>query len=803
MDLQSIYDDPQMLFAAMTEQNPNMPMPKFLGLAETQQMARERSKAIFTDRDALLAILDRYEDTLRKRWGKKTGEQRRKVLQKAYPNIPAMHRPDFEALRRENPYQTKAGTQFYDSFLLPSLNLEDLLKPKNLLMFLNARGRHDPDIFANADFNSIHLGHVAQAVIPAYISGYTMLLIGQKSPSRYGRLIPWEDDGNAFSMMSSGIGIQPGEGLLIMKIQQRKLGFLRSCAEIILQDLPLHDAAIPAQPPPPGFGADSRERFDDSEWPSLTKDILEAPYRVPDQLDIGRLQSFVSAKRDEAADHIWSLREDPSYFKNTVLDWSEHRQEKILTANGGTHPVLRGNTFWERVLGNVVVDAYLTLLYWDQLSQWVDHLTELRSRYANEISITAPLPEEYEQALCHFSHTVDQVIKGPMLEYKTGMPASPPLRKHYVRQPQDLNSTKIVVNSKGSSYERKDHFLWTLEQLLNDDQVFLCGLENLTDEIERLIRSDSKSRERVSPWVAKVLSDLSLLGEFRRQIGLLWPGPPMTEAVSAEEQQAEFSKRMKLFARVFETFQKGIVYSVTGTPLSKFTHPSDKRLNANVTKSLQEAEHNLDAFWKEVDDQFIKNDGESLHALLAKILPHRDLQRTPDWVELSEGIANRGSRMEDLSVQAALLELEARTEKTIDHEALAPRNQKVKTRGETAPADPPQAQPPEEPAQPPKFTVSKRGLKVFSTLFYSPSGEDPPGELPWSEFLSAMASVGFSIRKLDGSAWVFEPLSDLFRRSIIFHEPHPTNKIPFQTARRYGRRLERAYGWTGASFSRA
>ena len=66
-----------------------------------------------------------------------------------------------------------------------------------------------------------------------------------------------------------------------------------------------------------------------------------------------------------------------------------------------------------------------------------------------------------------------------------------------------------------------------------------------------------------------------------------------------------------------------------------------------------------------------------------------------------------------------------------------------------------------------------------------------------------MASVGFSIRKLDGSAWVFEPLSDLFRRSIIFHEPHPINKIPFQTARGYGRRLERACGWTRASFSRA
>ena len=118
----------------------------------------------------------------------------------------------------------------------------------------------------------------------------------------------------------------------------------------------------------------------------------------------------------------------------------------------------------------------------------------MRTRYRS----TAPLPEEYEEALCHFSHTVDRVIKGPILEHKTGMPASPPLRKHYVRQPQDPNSTKIVIESKSSSYEKKDRFLWTLEQLLNDHHVFLCGLENLTDETERLIRSDSESRERVS-----------------------------------------------------------------------------------------------------------------------------------------------------------------------------------------------------------------------------------------------------------------------------------------------------------------
>ncbi len=396
------------------------------------------------------------------------------------------------------------------------------------------------------------------------------------------------------------------------------------------------------------------------------------------------------------------------------------------------------------------------------------------------------------------------MIKGPMLLYKTGMPSSPPLRNHYARQPQDPNSTKIIVTSKSSSYQRKDHCLWLLEQLLKDDQVFLCGLENLLDEIERMLRADAKSRERVSPWVARVLSDLSLLGEFRRQVGLLRPGPPMIEAVSEEDQQAEFTKRMKLFARVHETFQKNMVLSSTGTPLSKFNYPSDKRLNENTTKGLQEAEQNLDAFWTEVDKQYLENGGKSLGDTLAGVLPHRDVRRISDWKEDERTLDAHFQDVEGLSAQAALLELQTRTEKTITSEPPQPRSEKIKTRGAAAESEHPLEPPTDQPeTKIPKFTVSKRGFKVFATLFHTASGEDPPGEVPWSDFLSAMASVGFSLRKLDGSAWVFEPVSDLFRRSIIFHEPHPTNKIPFQVARRYGRRLERAYGWTGASFSRA
>lgn len=75
-----------------------------------------------------------------------------------------------------------------------------------------------------------------------------------------------------------------------------------------------------------------------------------------------------------------------------------------------------------------------------------------------------------------------------------------------------------------------------------------------------------------------------------------------------------------------------------------------------------------------------------------------------------------------------------------------------------------------------------------------------PGDTPWTDFLHAMVSTGFSAQKLQGSAWQFTPHNLDVEQPIQFHEPHPTHKLPFTWARRFGRRLARTYGWRGDMF---
>ena len=97
------------------------------------------------------------------------------------------------------------------------------------------------------------------------------------------------------------------------------------------------------------------------------------------------------------------------------------------------------------------------------------------------------------------------------------------------------------------------------------------------------------------------------------------------------------------------------------------------------------------------------------------------------------------------------------------------------------------------------IAVNNRARKVFSVLFHNPMQDFSPGEIPWSEFLYALSSVGFAVEKQQGSAWLFTP-SIPGNRPIIFHEPHPSNKIPIHQAQRHGRRLQRVYDWTNETF---
>ena len=594
----------------------------------------------------------------------------------------------------------------------------------------------------------------------------------------------------AYPALVKGLGLEPGAGLLVMEVQETILHFLLQCAEIILHDLrnapaPSVRTSLPLSQFPLESGA---------KWPSVAAAVTEMPYRVP-VFDISRLQTLVNAKRAEAEDHLWSLQEDPGYFQNVVADYSEHRMENLLSVNGKRHPHRDKPIFWNDVFHNVLIDAFANCLMWDLAQKEILQLSSLRTQYATLISSSVLLPEEYERALHLFYRLIKQFLQSLVFNFKQGIVSSQPLRGYYIRGPF-VNGDVNCIIAKRKNPENFDYFLWLIDAFKRHGGV---DISVLLDELERVTRSQTNiagaaQNQRITAWISAMLSDLAVLSEIERQLDL--HEPRFMGAVSDDDFESVFTERIAGITTLMEVL-KGIDVVDTGTPLAKFNYPSGKQRTAATTEKMREAERNLDIFWQAVNDHYIKRTGKTYQEHMEGKLTPRVLERTPEWTQPNprrqpEKIISADALADNFSI----LDIDVRPT-TIE---IALPKIKVKTRG-------PATELPKQdvdvstvaPQSSPTITVTKRAHEVFSSIFYNPMHESPPGEIPWVDFLHALSSAGFAVEKHYGSAWIFTP-SKALQRPVIFHEPHPGSKIPIHIARRHGRRLYRAYGWTTNTF---
>jgi len=156
--------------------------------------------------------------------------------------MPPPHRPDFEAFRKESAHVKSKGTKYRDHYIWPYINIEDLAQGRSLLIFINSRGRHPPRMFAHADFEAASLGRVTAAIMLPFLNVHTMYLDGEVVAT-YGRLTSWDEDEDGMDAVFQGQAYQPGEGLMILEIQQKLLTFLVQCCQAILHDLDLKSLA--------------------------------------------------------------------------------------------------------------------------------------------------------------------------------------------------------------------------------------------------------------------------------------------------------------------------------------------------------------------------------------------------------------------------------------------------------------------------------------------------------------------------------------------------------------------------------
>ncbi|PNP44481.1 hypothetical protein TGAMA5MH_03786 [Trichoderma gamsii] len=508
----SFYSNPINFFNAI-----GRPAPKLPSAVEVRAEAKERATAIFDNYELLNGILIRHESTIQRRWTKKNRQQRINILLKAWPGMTPNHRPDYEAFRRAGSELQIIAKSEKDSFMWPYINQEDLSKTQPLLLLLDARGREIPSSFAAADYEAMHLGIVSEAIERSFLNEYTMILHRVTVAEEYGKLISWDDHPDAFDWMYTQKQFSPGDGLIILEAQNRLMKFLVDCCQHILHDIDkgqLISSTYSIQPEPT-----LRSRNESCGFESLALMAAEAPYRVPAQLDFGRIESLLAAKTRAAEDHLWALREDPTYFRQHLLDAQEHRQELIKDTYDRPHPTLnprRIHLFRARVVGNVLAEAYLELEFYSELYQQAQELGSLRRKYESKISQLDDLPREYMVALLTFRHFIVQTVKGHMGQLKQAVVASPPMRSFYVRTPPtDETSSQMCIVSKGVKMTKiQGQLIYLLKTLWEDDRnLFLLRLSCVVDELGRLLLSKPTASNLISNNIASTISNIAIASQ--------------------------------------------------------------------------------------------------------------------------------------------------------------------------------------------------------------------------------------------------------------------------------------------------
>lgn len=138
------------------------------------------------------------------------------------------------------------------------------------------------------------------------------------------------------------------------------------------------------------------------------------------------------------------------------------------------------------------------------------------------------------------------------------------------------------------------YVLWLLNILgAGGQDLRICGLTTVTDELERLLRSEPKALQLISSLTAKIIGELSILSQCLRQLELYQPWANTFENAMREREQAiakDFSQHNRVVedtAKAFDNGNKPGVPSVSGTWEILQTADSITRLISAGTRRTQ------------------------------------------------------------------------------------------------------------------------------------------------------------------------------------------------------------------------
>lgn len=344
---------------------------------------------------------------------------------------------------------------------------------------------------------------------------------------------------------------------------------------------------------------------------SFSDMVSKGPYRPRVGLALDTVERLVFGMFKFARDHMWNLREDPLYFKQSYQNIEELNIDWVRDHNGKPGPNVERPRLVDRTLRTLVLEAYYDLICKEQLHQHIVKLNELSTQYPAGIDTEHLQPTEFvetAQTIISFLYLYRAKDMQSLRQY----PASPSFREFFTRtqeedKPPTLES-KLSTEADQAGKTRLSVMLdWGTEGLVPGCGTDFRSLHLGPDLLDTLLRKTPECKEYLTTRIERDITELSIVAACDFELELKpWYCRVYNDAAQVED---GFTRHLdKSLGRWLHLFDDNIEDLLITSPQlgdpcdGKFKYPVNRSRSQHKTVNLMcKDEANPDIFWRHVD----------------------------------------------------------------------------------------------------------------------------------------------------------------------------------------------------------
>ncbi|KAF5586836.1 ycfA domain-containing protein [Fusarium pseudoanthophilum] len=760
--------------------------------AVAERNARSLVQSIHRSRGQLSDKIKVFGDVLMSRWKKRSQTKRAALLKEAVPDLEEQQWliPRY-SYTRESLYMRERTQIRRRQLLLPWLNVHVLkTNPAVLFALLHYRTAYPPQSWASFDNRQLILSW-GGGYFDVDFSPKCVVMYGP----RYGSLVNWEAEAAHF-----GETLGYPRAMLVLEAQAHLLETLCTIVNKIL------DGVDPLQEPRTEKWHDlvSQEAFRETGAVEFWSPYTNQAFSRPPTFNCDYLIALAKSRLDEIGDHLWYLQCDDAYIRRYV-------KMIVATENFKKAPKhLRAMMVTQRA----VLDFH-SYCWWRWIEMECKHVDAVRKRFRDSIHPGSPLPPKYDKAVGALGLLLLNQVTYRITLLEELLPYIPGMQQHWELDPSQLPSdapsdavgmTKRITPQNTQQSLADDPLDWCLVQLQGKpDNENYFDHAMLFSMLQDHLSSNPSEGKRLDEVTYRTLSDLSASHEIL--VAVLSHTPRNTarhlhDVIAQEDRECWKSQQpFDIDGVVFERIGKAFMRDFFDVKPSTGPKSPD---SISQSRALRIA---VEKFW------------ESIRAFLRKDLTRSGPGFTQEEVDSLLGVVSANLSAEYIDdEQRAQAEMFAAIHITDEPQSMigtfneipepsstpttiAQGRDKVKTRGEQCSSANDVTEPPAETAEEVTkhavISLTRESLGVIHLMF--PSKDNVAKEVTWDRFVRVMIEAGFTARNNSGSAVAFKQLGEGGR--IVFHKPHPADKIDPVLLRIMGKRMAKWFGWKRELFA--